>query len=316
MKIMVTGAGGFVGRHLINYLRQKHMVIAAGRSTNPPADINAPYFRMDITDPLSIKSALKQSAPDAVFHLAAQSMVGLAWDDPASTIQVNTIGTINLVNALKDILPLCRIITVGSSEEYGLTGKLGKPLSEDHPCFPQNPYATSKLAMGQVALQLAKRHGLNVIHIRPFNHFGPGQQVGYVVSDFASQVAEIEQNLSPPVLRVGDLTAQRDFTDVRDVVQAYAHLLEKNAASGIYNVCSGIAHSAGEIVEILLSYAAVPIKVEQDPHRMRPSEVPLFVGSYAKLNQATSWQPGQQFENSILETLNWWRNKVKVVARH
>lgn len=308
MKVMVTGAGGFVGRHLIDHLKEKHRVIGTGRSLTPPADLKVPYLSMDITDPASIKEALQQAAPDAVFHLAAQSMVGLAWTDPASTVYVNTIGTINLVNTIKDILPLSRLITVGSSEEYGLSGKLGEPLTEEHPCLPQNPYATSKLAMGQLVLQLAKKHNLKVLHLRPFNHFGPGQQLGYVVSDFASRVAEIEQKDRPPVLKVGNLKAQRDFTDVRDVVQAYALLLDKDPDSGIYNVCSGIACSAEKILKILLGYAAVPIKVEQDPHRLRPSEVPLFVGSNAKLYQATGWQPRHQFESSVLETLNWWRN--------
>lgn len=314
MRIMVTGANGFVGQHLVKHLKQKHIVFATGRSPVPLSDMNVPYLCMDITDPSSIKESLKQSVPDAVFHLAAQSMVKLAWVDPITTLQVNIIGTINLVDALKDILP-CRLITVGSSEEYGLTGKSGEPLTEDHPCLPQNPYAISKLTMGQVALQLAQRHELKLIHVRPFNHFGPGQQLGYVVSDFASQVAEIEQNIKPPVLMVGNLSARRDFSNVRDVVQAYSLLLEKNPASGIYNVCSGIDRSAQEILEILLNYATVPIEVKQDKHKLRPSEVPLFVGSYAKLKQATGWQPRQKFENSILETLNWWRNKVKMDTR-
>lgn len=310
MRILVTGASGFVGGHLINHLKQKHKVFATGRSPKPLAALDVPYFCMDITDEDSIKKVLKESTPDAVFHLAAQSMVRLAWDDPANTFNINTIGTINLINSLKETSPLCRLITVGSSEEYGLTGKTGERLTEEHPCMPQNPYAISKLAMGQMALQLAKKHELETIHIRPFNHFGPGQQVGYVVSDFASQVAEIEQGLKPPVLRVGDLTAQRDFTDVRDVAAAYALLLEKSPLSGVYNVCSGITRSAGEILEHLLNCATVPITVEQDRNRMRPSEVPLFVGSYDKLNQATGWQPMRQFEDSILDTLNWWRNRV------
>ncbi len=312
MRILVTGASGFVGGHLINHLKQNHKVFATGRSPESRAGLDVPYFDMDITDPDSIKRVLKESTPDAVFHLAAQSMVGLAWDEPANTFNINTIGTVNLINSLKGISPFSRIITVGSSEEYGLSGKTGKHLTEEHPCLPQNPYATSKLAMGQMALQLAKKYELEIIHIRPFNHFGPGQQIGYVVSDFASQVAEIEQNLRPPVLRVGDLTARRDFTDVRDVVEAYALLLEKSPASGVYNVCSGIARSAREILELLLSYATVPITVEQDQQKLRPSEVPLFVGSNAKLNQATGWEPRRQFADSILDTLNWWRHKVKV----
>lgn len=315
MRVLVTGASGFVGCHLINRLKQDYTVFATGRLPKPLVEMDVPYFSMDITDPESIIQVLKTTTPDVVFHLAAQSMVKVSWDKPAYTFQINTIGTINLINCLKEIYPLCRLITVGSSEEYGLTGKAGEPLTEEHPCLPQNPYAISKLAMSQMALQLAKKQELSIIHIRPFNHFGPGQQLGYVVSDFASQVAEIEQNLRPPVLRVGNLTAKRDFTDVRDVVEAYALLLKNDSAQGIYNVCSGIARTAGEILETMLNYATVPITIEQDQTKLRSSEVPLFVGSYAKLKQATGWQPRREFKDSILDTLNWWRTKVKL-AKH
>jgi GDP-4-dehydro-6-deoxy-D-mannose reductase len=176
--------------------------------------------------------------------------------------------------------------------------------------LPQNPYSTSKLAMGQVALQLARRDNLKVIHVRPFNHFGPGQLEGYVVSDYAAQVARIEKGLIPPVIKVGDLSSSRDFTDVRDVVSAYALLLEKNLESGIYNVCSGIPREIKGILELLISYAKVKVAVEVDPERFRPSEVPIFVGSADKIKRATSWFVERSFEESILETLEWWRGMV------
>ncbi len=314
MKILVTGANGFVGRHLVDYLKEGHTIYASGRALTPPDNLDTLYLNMDITDPSSIKKALKYSTPDVVFHLAAQSTVRLAWEDPVSTVDVNITGTINLLKALRDMMLRTRLITIGSSEEYGLIGKLGEPLTEKHPCLPQNPYAISKFAMGQMVLQLSQKYEMEVIHVRPFNHFGPGQQMGYVVSDFASQIAEIEQKIKPPVLRVGNLNAKRDFTDVTDVVRAYALLMEKSPAAGIYNVCSGIARSAQDILEILINQAKVSIEVVQDASKLRPSEVPLFIGSNAKIYQATTWRPKLEFENSIIKTLNWWRDKVKINA--
>jgi len=311
MRVMITGAGGFVGKHLIENLKGNHEVIATDRLSSPPIGLRVPYLSMDITDNKNVREVLQKVIPDAIIHLAAQSMVASAWADPASTIYINTIGTINLINMIKDYLPNTILLTIGSGEEYGLSANLGVPLTEEHPCFPQNPYATSKLAMGQLALQLAKKHNLKILHLRPFNHFGPEQQLGYVVSDFASQVAEIEQGRRPALLKVGNLHAQRDFTDVRDVVQAYTSLLEKGPDSGIYNVCSGFAYSAKQILNIILSFASVKIEVEQDPDKLRPSDVPLFLGSSEKLFLTTGWQPKHQFENSVLETLNWWRIRTK-----
>lgn len=311
MRVVVTGAEGFVGRYLADYLKEYHDVTATGIIESPPAWMNLPYIKMDITDITSIRAALIKAVPDAVIHLAAQSMVGLAWSDPANTVNTNTIGTINLVNVLIDLLPNACLLAIGSSEEYGLSGKKGESLTEESPCEPQNPYATSKLAMGQIALQMAKRHNLKILHLRPFNHFGPGQQRGFVVSDFASQVAEIEQNKREPVIKVGNLKASRDFTDVRDVIRAYALLLDKAPDTGIYNICSGIACSAEKILDTLLTFATVPIKVEQDPAKIRPSEVPLFVGSNTKLINATGWYPKHDFNSSLLDTLNWWREKIK-----
>ncbi|MEG6522875.1 GDP-mannose 4,6-dehydratase [Desulfotomaculum sp. 1211_IL3151] len=311
MRILVTGAGGFVGIHLLRLLQGKHNLFAATRHIRTQAQANVQWLSLDITNKESISKTLEKTKPEAVIHLAAQSMVKLAWKDPAKTLDINTMGTIHLLEAMKNITPEALLITVGSSEEYGLTGKQGVPLIEEQPCLPQNPYATSKLAMGQLALQLGGRFGLKVIHMRPFNHFGPGQQIGFVVSDFASQIAAIENNLRKPFIKVGDLTAYRDFTDVRDVVKAYSFIIEQQPEPGIYNVCSGVAYSAGDILDSLLRQASVPITVEVDPKRMRPSEVPLFIGSNHKIHKATGWKPTKDFEQSILDTLNWWRSKVK-----
>ena len=316
MKILVTGAGGFVGTHLQTLLRSKgHQVV--GAVWPPPLQLLEKNgllkdnVTMDITNPDDIAQNLKQTRPAAIIHLAAQSMVGGAWENPGLTFQINTLGTINLINAIKDIVPKSILLTVGSSEEYGSTGKSGEPLTEDQPCYPQNPYATSKLATGLVAMQLAKKLDLKIFHVRPFNHFGPGQQEGYVVSDFASQIARAEQGIIPPVIKVGDLTAKRDFTDVRDVVEAYSMLIElEQLESGIYNICSGVARSAYEILDELLNNSSVSIRVEQDLDKFRSSDVPLFIGSAVKLKGAVNWRPKWEFGESIRETLDWWRVKV------
>lgn len=316
MRVLVTGAGGFVGGHLVLALVDRgHHVVAGGiQDSNFKFQREIEIFNFDITDYLSIEQIISKIKPDAIIHLAAQSMVKRAWEEPAGTITVNTIGTINLLKAVKEHVPHAKIINIGTSEEYGLTGKKGEPLEEHYDCLPQNPYAVSKLAAGQVALQLAKKDSLNVIHVRPFNHFGPGQQLGYAVSDFASQIAQIEQGLCPPVIKVGDLSAQRDFTDVRDVIDAYITLLEKKVESGIYNVCSGKPRSMNEILDFLIQQSRIPITIQVDQDRLRPSDVPLFVGSASKIKKAVGWEPKRKFEDSLLETLEWWRKREMVAA--
>jgi len=311
MRVLVTGAGGFVGRHLVAHLlRRGHEVFAAVHRRKHPFPSGTEILVINVLQVEQLQNVLGAVKPDAIVHLAAQSMVGISWNDPGSTFAVNVLGTINLLEAVRRVLTECKVLAVGSSEEYGLTAAEGVPLTEDHPCRPQNPYAVSKFAMGQIALQFAGRYGLRLVHARPFNHFGPGQQEGYVVSDFASQVARIEAGLQPPVLRVGDLTAKRDFTDVHDVVEAYAALLEADVENGVYNVCSGVARSVGEVLQLLLSETAVPIDVEADPERFRPAEVLVFVGSVDKIARATGWRPRREFTLSLRETLAWWRERV------
>lgn len=263
----------------------------------------------DLSDESKLFEIIDRVEPDGIVHLAAQSKVKEAWDDPVGTLQTNTYLTIALIEAVKRFAPRCKVITAGSSEEYGWTGKLGSPLTEEDACLPQNPYAASKLAAGQLALQIAGRNELNVIHVRPFNHFGPGQREGFVVSDFASQVARIENGMSPPVMKIGNLEAERDFTDVRDVVAAYISLIEAEVDSGVYNICTGNPVKIERILRSLLSLSKVPIDIQTDSTKMRISEVPLFVGSSEKLFQATGWKPSRQFEESISETLDWWRKQ-------
>jgi len=310
VKVLVTGADGFVGGYLLKLLSGLgHKPVAAvHRAGHLPAGSAGVAF--DISSSTETEKALKQIKADGIIHLAAQSKVKASWAEPATTLLINTIGSVNLVTTIARFAPATKLILIGSGEEYGLAAKSGNPLTEEAACLPQNPYSSSKLAMGQVALQLARRDNLKVIHARPFNHFGPGQLEGYVVSDYAAQVARIEKGLIPPVIKVGDLSSSRDFTDVRDVIRAYVLLLEKELESGIYNVCSGIPREIKGILELLISYARVKVAVEVDPERFRPSEVPVFIGSADKIRQAAGWFAERSFKESVLETLEWWRGKV------
>ena len=311
MRVLVTGACGFVGPYVVHTLLGKgHQVFAAVKSKCDEQLKGAGILDLDVLKPSSLVDALTNVNPEGIIHLAAQSMVKTAWDNAANTISVNTVGTANLIEAVAEICPNTFVISVGSGEEYGITAKLGHPLRETDPCFPQNPYAISKLAAGMTAIQLAKKNGMNVIHIRAFNHFGPGQAEGYVVSDFASQIARIEKYGLDPVIRVGDLSAQRDFTDVRDVVRAYVLLLEAKVDSGYVNVCSGIPQRIDYLLDCLVAKAKLPVKIKIDQQKLRPSEVPVFIGSSEKLVEATGWSLKYKFEDSLSDTLNWWRKMV------
>ena len=308
-RILVTGACGFVGGHLVaRLLRAGHQLTAAIQNPACQFDPMVEKISFDLTHPEEVFLAVKASQPDLILHLAAQSMVMRSWDEPVETLKVNTLGPLYLLDAMRRLSGI-QLITIGSSDEYGLAGKIGIPLTEDVPCQPQNPYAVSKFAAGQLAMQLAGKWQLTVMHLRPFNHFGPGQRAGYVVSDFCSQIARIEKGELEPELVVGDLSAQRDFTDVRDVIEAYATVAERGLPTGIYNICSGQPRRVSDILEFLLQEAKTPIQVKVDPARLRPSDVPLFIGSAEKIRSQISWKPGHSFFESLRETLDWWRSQ-------
>lgn len=307
MKILVTGACGFVGRILVKRLCDSgHQLITAmqNRECGFGASVESIFF--DLTDKEAVLQAIQTSRPEIVIHLAAQSDVAKSWTEPSATLEVNTLGTLHLLEAIRS-LPQIRFVNIGSSDEYGLTAQQGIPLTEEDPCRPQNPYSVSKYAAGQLVLQYGRRYQLQVLHLRPFNHFGPGQRTGFVVSDFCSQIVQQEQREVASEIVVGDLTAQRDFTDVRDVVDAYAMIAEQDLPMGVYNICSGQPRSVEEILTFLIGLAKRPLKLKVDPDLLRPAEVPFFVGSAAKLTQSIGWRPQRDFYASLTETLEWWR---------
>jgi len=309
MKVLVTGAGGFVGEYLVRLLLEhKHQVVAMGVGNGEFLTVlKVPMYEVNILDYDAVLSCMKQEKPDAVVHLAAISNVPLSWNEPGLTIDVNIHGTVNVLEALTVVNPKAKFLNIGSSDEYGLAAKLGVPLTEDVLCQPQNPYAISKYCAEQMVLQLGKKNHMKVVHTRSFNHFGPGQAKGFVTSDFASQIAEIEKGIRRPIIKVGDLGAYRDFSFVSDVVTAYAALIECDVENGVYNICSGQARKVEEILETLVSLAKVKIDIEIDPEKFRPNDVPFFVGTCDKLKKATKWDSKYDFHKGLYEVLAYWR---------
>lgn len=315
MRILITGANGFVGRYLERELvSRNHEVFLGVKQIDETEDIRRVQrsVEINILDKEQVKSTIAFIKPDVIVHLAAQSNVMHSWNDPTYTLTTNIIGTLNIVEVVGELLLSTKIITVGSSEEYGITAKYTDKLTESSPCLPQNPYAISKFTAGEVAQQIAKKYQLNHIHIRPFNHFGPGQQEGFVVSDFASKIARIEAGLASNSIKVGYLEAERDFTDVRDIIHAYVLLIESDVPNGIYNIGSGISRSISEILVYLIELADVPINIEIDYDKYRISEVKKIVGDSTKIQQAINWKPENDFKDSLKDTLNWWRASVTV----
>ena len=312
MKIVVTGAGGFVGGHLIEALHcHDHDVVALGIGGEQKLQSQGvTVHTVNILDAEGLESVLGEEKPDAIIHLAAVSNVAHSWDIPDITAETNVCGTIRLITAMNKTVSNAKLLVVGSGDEYGFTAKEGRPLTEEMPCQPQTPYAISKYCAEQMALQLGKRWNLRVICTRSFNHFGPGQAQGFAISDFASQIAAIEQGQQEPILRVGNLSASRDFTYVTDIVDAYVMLIEQEVDSGIYKVCSGTARTIQEMLEVLLEMSERKIHVEYDEKKGRPSEVPFFVGSNEKLKKAVNWKPKVDVITGLKKTITYWRETI------
>lgn len=315
MCILITGATGFVGAHLRDYL-QKHTdweIVGSVYPEAPPPPTNARehLLNMDLRDRDATLRILETHRPEYIIHLAAQSHVPTAYKDPWDTLDNNIRGQLNLLEACRTLALKPRILVIGSGEEYGRADAAALPLTEDHPLRPENPYSVSKVAQDVMGYQYYISFGLAVMRMRPFNHIGPGQSPRFVLPAFASQVAEIEAGLQEPVLRVGNLEPARDFTDVRDVVRAYHLALLHGAPGDVYNVASGIPHTIQSLVDRLCALATVDIRIEIDPERYRPADVPIIYGSAAKLQRDTGWQPEIPFEQTVQDVLEEWRAKTR-----
>lgn len=298
MRALVTGASGFVGHYLTDALRAGGWdVVACGG----PHD-GGEMLPIDLRDTLSIRAALDIAQPDVVFHLAAQTFVPDSLQTPLDTYETNALGTARVAEAVRGYASAAgsmpRIVFTSSAEVYGAQAPEQFPLNESVAPHPDNPYAASKAAAEALLIGESKSFKLDVVVARSFNHIGPGQSDRFVVPSFASQLARIAGGSGEHLL-VGNLDAKRDFLDVRDVVAAYIALARNGVSGEMYNVCSGIARSIRDVLRELIIAAHVPVEVREDPERMRPSDVPIFVGDNAKLRAATGWEPRIAWTRSI-----------------
>lgn len=315
MKALITGIAGFAGSHLAEYLlgigiEVSGIVRPGGRLDNISHLLGSlTLFPADVNDQESVERAIMQSAPDYLFHLAAQSDVHRSWKEPLATMLNNVAGQIHLLEAIRLHRPGCRVLIACSSEEYGAVAPADVPIRESQPLRPVNPYAVSKTAQDLFGYQYYKGYGLHVVRIRTFHHTGPRRGDGFVTASFAKQIADIEKGRQPPVLLVGNLDAERDFSDVRDVVRGYWLALEKGTAGEDYNIASGKGYTIRQMLELLLDMTEADIEIRQDPARLRPADVPSIVGDYAKIYRATGWKPEIPFRQTLADLLNEWRSK-------
>jgi GDP-4-dehydro-6-deoxy-D-mannose reductase len=313
-RVLITGADGFIASHLLGELRRESGCPITGIGLKPePSTVveDMEYDVVDLTDYEMVKDLLDAVHPDAIFHLAAQPSVALSWEDPWSTYKVNLLGQVNLMEALRRLGLEASIHIAGSSEEYGKVSSERMPLSEEAPVNPCSHYAVSKVAQETLGLMYHQAFGWRVLVTRGFNQVGPGQSPEFVVASFARQIARIEAGCCEPVLKVGNLEARRDFTDVRDTVRAYRMVMEKGQPGATYNVCSGKARAISELLEMLLSLSEASIGVERDPGRQRPSDIPLMVGDNTRLREETGWEPMIPLEKTLRDTLDFWRARVE-----
>ena len=316
-RILITGFSGFVGRYLIEHCRALFpdaKLFGVCRHLNGPAALEGmghiELFEADITDQDQLRSAVAQASPDVVFHLAAQSSVAASWADPVATLNVNAGGMIHLLEALRAEHLSPRVVIMGSAEQYGSVLPQHNPIGENTPFQPLSPYGVSKVAQDLYGHLYFAAYALPTLRVRLFNSFGPRQSSIFVLADFARQIALIEQGKVEPVLMVGNLEARRDFLPVEDVARALLAIATKGLPGQAYNVGSGHAHSIQEMLALLLARSTAAIVVRQNPARLRPADIPLFVADTSLLRAHTGWEPAIPVEQALDQTLNYWRAVV------
>lgn len=312
MRALVIGGGGFVGPYLVRHLHNDlGYEVSVTKTEKEQLQLpEAKIYDCDILDKAQITKVLEMVRPDYIFHLAAQSSVSVSWKNPALTIDVNIKGGINVLDAIRELDYKPRTILIGSGEEYGHIRQEDCPIKEDTVLRPGNIYAATKSCQNMLGSIYASAYDMDVVMVRAFNHIGPNQTPIFVVADFCKQVAEIEKGIKEPVMYVGNLSAKRDFTDVRDVVQAYAMLVKEGVRGETYNVGTGHALAIQEILDKIISLSTLKIEVQVDPDKLRPVDVPIIEPDISKINKCTGWSPKISIEQTLEETLEYWRKQL------
>jgi GDP-4-dehydro-6-deoxy-D-mannose reductase len=316
MRVLITGVTGFVGPYLANELAAEPEFELFGMALDAAAAESAgtlpatlETFTGDITDDGSIRAVLEAARPDVVFHLAGASSGAAAWRRPIACYEVNALGTLRLLEGVRQLGLRTTTVVASSGEVYGSADDEAHPLTEDSPLRPLSPYAASKASQDLVAAQYPRAYGMRVIRLRLFNHTGPRHPEMFVASSFARQIARIERGLQEPVLEVGNLDARRDFVDVRDVARAYRLAAQRELSGDVFNVCSGHAVSVRHILDLLVGLARREVTVRPDPERMRPADIPLLIGDPRRFREATGWVPAIPIEQTLADLLDWWRRE-------
>jgi len=319
MRVLITGITGFVGSHLADYILKVYPEIEIfglkhwrSQLGNIERIINqVELIEADLKDESSVIRVLERAKPHKIFHLAAHSYVPTSWKMPSEVIVNNVGGQVSLLEAVRRICPTAQIQIAGSSEEYGFVKSDEMPINENNPLRPMSTYGVSKVAQDLLGYQYYKSYGMWIVRTRAFNHTGPRRGKVFVCSEFAKQIIEIERGVKP-IIKVGNLTAIRDFTDVRDIIRGYWLALEKGKPGEVYNIGSGRAITMQQVLDMLLDISGISIKIVIDSDKLRPSDVPSLLCDYSKFKKQTGWEPEIEFKQTLVDLLNYWRKQYRL----
>jgi GDP-4-dehydro-6-deoxy-D-mannose reductase len=306
-RVLISGAAGFVGTHLTRLLVARGISVDGfGSEPQPAHPWPGRWHSVDVLNSQDLRAIVAESRPEAIVHLAGQASAGKSFGAPEETFRVNVLGTMNMIEAARAEAPRARVLVIGSGEAYG-PQPTGSRVAEAAPFQPVSPYAFSKAVSDGIAAALASAHDLDIVRTRSFSHAGPGQSLRSALPSFSTQIAAIERGEGEAVVRVGNLDVTRDILDVRDVAECYASLLNSGEKARAYNVCSGSGLPLRQVVDMMIGLARVPVRVEVDPERVRPADVPYLVGDPARVMADTGWAPSRTMETTLQDLLDHCR---------
>lgn len=317
-KYLITGFSGFVSYHFLFYLNSfNKSYLVMGIDINPPefniyqfSNLQCSFTKIDLLDKSQVDNIIYQFQPNYILHLASYSSVAFSWKHPITSFSNNTNIFLNLLEQVRSLDLNCRILSIGSSEEYGNVGEADLPLTEESELKPLSPYAVARVSQEMLSKIYVDGYKQDIVLTRSFNHIGPGQKDIFVISSFARQLTEIKKYNKEPLITTGDLSIVRDFLDVRDVVKAYYILFKKGVSGQVYNICSGEGVTLENIIKTMCKILSIEVKTQQNPALVRPNDNKIIIGSNAKIEQTTGWQPTYTLEESLKDILEYWNEKV------